>query len=166
MKTLIFVLFIPIGIFAQTEQERIKKNKDRVDSLLKRVDNAATDLQRIQQKENRHTADSLIEVVDRLASRLNENQTPADNTALKTADSTTSKTPDTKRYYIVIGVYANQKLAQQNKAFHKLNDADVVKSRKGKYYYLAIPCMQGTRIQKEVEKYKAKNKCAAWWVRL
>jgi hypothetical protein len=154
----VLVVFIPIGIFAQTDQVLFQKNKARVDSLLKRVDKAAADIKHLQQEENSRNADSLIEVVDRLAMKLNESQTPA--------DSTNSKAADTKHYYIVIGVYANQKLAGQNKEFHKFNDADVVRSRSGKYYYLAIPCMDGTRIQKEVEKYKAKNKRDAWWVRL
>lgn len=158
MKFLIVLLFIPIGIFAQTDQELFQKNKARVDSLLKRVDKAATDIKHMQQEENSRNADSLIEVVDRLAMRLNENQTPT--------DSAISKTTDTKRYYIVIGVYANQKLAQQNKAFHKFDEADVVRSLKGKYYYLAIPCKDSTSVQKDVKKYRIKYKCKAWWVKL
>lgn len=157
---------VPITVFQQTDQELLQKNKDRVDSLLKRVDKATTDIKQMQQEENIRHADSLIKVVDRLANRLNENQTPTDNALLKTGDSAISKAADIKHYYIVIGVYANRKLAEQNKAFHKFNEADVVKSRGGKYYYLAIPFMDGARIKKGVEKYKAKNKCDAWWVRL
>lgn len=149
---------VPINVFQQTDQELLQKNKDRVDSLLKRVDKAATDIKQMQQEENIRHADSLIIVVDRLANRLNENQTPTDNAI--------SKAADIKHYYIVIGVYANRKLAEQNKVFHKFNEAEVVKSRGGKYYYLGIPFMDGTRIQKGVEKYRTKNKCDAWWVRL
>ncbi|MES2397847.1 MAG: hypothetical protein V4549_17680 [Bacteroidota bacterium] len=158
---------VPITVFQPTDQELLqKKNKDRVDSLLKRVDKAASDIKQMQQEENIRHADSLIIVVDRLANRLNGNQTPTDNAVLKTADSTISKAADVKHYYIVIGVYANRKLAEQNKIFHKFNEAEVVKSRGGKYYYLGIPFMDGTRIQKGVEKYRTKNKCDAWWVRL
>ena len=157
---------VPITAFQQTDQERLQKNKDRIDSLLKRVDKAAADINQIQQEENIRHADSLIIVVDRLANRLNENQTPTGSAVLKTADSAISKAADIKHYYIVIGVYANRKLAEQNKAFHKFNEAEVVKSRGGKYYYLGIPFMDGTSIQKDVEKYKAKNKRDAWWVRL
>lgn len=186
MKLLTLLLFIPISIFAQkdqeglkknwvrvpitvfqqTDQELLQKNRDRVDSLLRRVDKASTDIKQMQQEENKHRADSLINVVESLANRLNENQTPTDNAVLKTADSAISKAADIKHYYIVIGVYANRKLAEQNKVFHKFNEAEVVKSRGGKYYYLGIPFMDGTRIQKGVEKYRTKNKCDAWWVRL
>ena len=147
-------------------KELLQKNRDRVDSLLKRVDKAATDIKQMQQEENIRHADSLIIVVDRLANRLNENHTPTDNAVLKTADSAISKAADINHYYIVIGVYANRKLAEQNKVFHKFNEAEVVKSRGGKYYYLGVPFMDGTRIQKGVEKYRIKNKCDAWWVRL
>lgn len=157
---------VPITVFQQTDQELLQKNKDRVDSLLKRVDKAASDIKQMQQEENIRHADSLIIVVDRLANRLNGNQTPTDSAVLKTADSAVSKAADVKHYYIVIGVYANRKLAEQNKIFHKFNEAEVVKSRGGKYYYLGIPFMDGTRIQKGVEKYRTKNKCEAWWVRL
>lgn len=186
MKILTLLLFIPISIFAQkdqkslkkdwgrvpitvfqqTDQDRLQKNKDRVVSLLKRVDKVASDINQMQQEENIRHADSLIKVVDRLANRLNGNQTPTDSAVLKTADSAISKAADVKHYYIVIGVYANRKLAEQNKVFHKFNEAEVVKSRGGKYYYLGIPFMDGTRIQKGVEKYRTKNKCDAWWVRL
>jgi|GEM_PF-5108716 len=157
---------VPITVFQQTDQGLSQKNRDRVDSLLKRVDKATTDIKQTQQEENTHHADSLIKVVDSLANRLNENQTPTVNAVLKTADSAISKAVDIKHYYIVIGVYANRKLAEQNKIFHKFNEAEVVKSRGGKYYYLGIPFMDGTRIQKGVEKYRTKNKCDAWWVRL
>jgi len=186
MKILTLLLFIPISIFAQkdqkslkknwdrvpitvfqqTDQELLQKNKDRVDSLLKRVDKAASDIKQMQQEENIRHADSLIIVVDRLANRLNGNQTPTDSAVLKAADSAISKAADIKHYYIVIGVYANRKLAEQNKVFHKFNTADVVKSRGGKYYYLAIPFNNGAGIQKAVKKYMLENKRDAWWVRL
>lgn len=186
MKILTLLLFIPISIFAQkdqkslkkdwgrvpitvfqqTDQDRLQKNKDRVDSLLKRVDKAASDINQMQQEENIRHADSLIIVVDRLANRLNENQTSTDSAVLKAADSTISKAADIKHYYIVIGVYANRKLAEQNKVFHKFNEAEVVKSRGGKYYYLAIPFKDGAGIQKAVKKYIMENKRDAWWVRL
>lgn len=186
MKILTLLLFIPISIFAQkdqkslkkdwgrvpitvfqqTDQDRLQKNKDRVDSLLKRVDKASSDINQMQQADNVRHADSLIKVVDLLAKRLNENQPTTANAVLKTADSLKSKATDIKHYYIVIGVYANRKLAEQNKVYHKFNEADVVKSRGGKYYYLAIPFIDGIRIQKGVEMYRTKNKCEAWWVRL
>lgn len=157
---------VPITVFQQTDQELLQKNKDRVDSLLKRIDNASTDIKQMQQEENKHRADSLINVVDRLANSLNEKQTPTDSTALKAKDSPISKAADIKHYYIVIGAYSNRKLAEQNKVFHKFDEAIVVKSRGGKYYYLAIPVNDGGEIQKAVKKYIQKNKRDAWWIKL
>jgi DNA uptake protein ComE-like DNA-binding protein len=180
MKLLTLLLLVPISIFAQKDRGRLdtnlvrvpitvfqptdkellqKKNKDRVDSLLKRVDKAATDIKQMQQEENIRHADSLIKVVDRLANRLiNGNQALTDSAIVKAGDI--------KHYYIVIGVYANRKLAEQNKVYHKFNAADVVKSRGGKYYYLAIAFNDGAGIQKAVKKYMLENKRDAWWVRL
>lgn len=166
MKLFILTLFIPVSIFAQTDSALLKKNKSRIDSLLNRVDRAATDINHLQQQENVRHADSLIIVVDRLANKLNGDHTLADQAVLKTADSSTSKAMDAKRYFIVIGVYANQKLAQQNKDYHKFSEAGVVKSLSGKYYYLAIPCIDDTSVGNDVKKYRTKYKCKAWWVRL
>ena len=75
MKILTLLLFIPIMFFAQTNQDRLQKNKAHVDSLLKRVDKASTNIKQIQQADNKRHADSLITVVDHLSNRLNENQT-------------------------------------------------------------------------------------------
>lgn len=157
MKKLLLIALFPSFLFAQTKQERVQKSKARVDSLLTHVEKTSEELKQSQHDENKRHADSLLSVVNHLANSLDDNKVALDKPAVKA---------DEKQYYIVIGVYANQKLASDNKSWHKLELSQVVKSRGGKFYYLAIPSPDGKAIGRAVEKYKKDNHCDAWWVKL
>ena len=68
--------------------------------------------------------------------------------------------------YIVVGVYTSMKQAIYNQEKHGYKDFEIVKSKSGKWYYIAAPLKESDQVFSALRNIRNSITKNAWWLKL
>ena len=165
------------GKYKSTLDSLIKLNKELASRLSQKTNEISTTPSKKTRVEQTITADnakvdsiikinnaliSTIASKDSIIAMLSNKTKGFDDHEEELSDSSNSANGD----FIVVGVYPSLRLAKYNQQKHGYEDFEIVKSKSGKWYYIAAPLKESDQVLSALKNIRNSTTKNAWWLKL